>query len=134
MPVTRFGKQIPSTLNDLLQLKKEQINEERDRRLSTLTVNVNGIEYDADADGRENLNGILTVSAAGGISWPIQWRGSDNIIRPLDENTAKLIASAIIVKIQEIYTKSWILKDSVLPTFTYTQLLEFNAKSNSNWQ
>lgn len=115
-------------INDLL----EQVNIERERRLEESIVSLNGIDYDANQRSRDNITGVIVESLAGvPIPWPIDWRCADNITRALSMEDAVTVSALIMQKIKFIYSKSWDLKDNIIPNAE--TLSDIDVKSDEYW-
>jgi hypothetical protein len=107
---------------------------ERDRRLGSLVVVVNGSPFDGDRASRDNIQGLLTAAAAGvPIPWPVAWRGADNITRPLDAATAAAVAGSILGAVQAVYVASWRLKDETIPGLSDAAAAEFDVAADAHW-
>ena len=114
---------------------KAAVNVERERRLDALTVTVAGITYDADPVGKGSLEGVLTASASGvPVPWPLPWRGTDNVVRPLSQTDAVQLAGAMLLVVQSLMAASWLLKDAVIPNLTDEQAAAFNVADDVHWQ
>jgi len=111
------------------------VNKERERRLNTIIVTVDGIPFDGDPISRDNMAGLLTATANGvPVPWSVPWRCADNITRPLSYTTAIQVSAAIIGEIQRIYSACWYIKDEIIPNLTIEQIQEFDVTNNELWE
>jgi hypothetical protein len=125
---------LPDTPAALRAEVLRQVNVERQRRLDRLTVTVAGVTYDADPVGKGNLVDLLTAAVNGvPFPWPLDWRCTDNAVRPLDYATAVQLAAAIMVAIQSIYAASWRLKDETVPALSDAELAGFDVTAADLW-
>jgi hypothetical protein len=107
---------------------RDRVNTVRDTLLANLTVELNGVFYDADADGRANLTGVLLAIASGiSVGDSVVWRDSNNVNQELTVDELKMLGGLMVAAVQQVYMKSWYIKDAVLPALT--TLEQVNALS-----
>ena len=114
---------------------RASVNTERQRRFDRLTVTLDHVTYDADEGSRANLMGLVSATREGvPIPWPISMRCTDNITRPLTLENARQLLALMFLAVQEVYQKSWHLKDEVIPSLGMDDLLAFDASNAQLWK
>jgi hypothetical protein len=111
----RIDASIVGKLDRLKQMKKAEVNEERGERLSTLTVDLDGMTFDADAQARESIMGTVSAINSGVIPVPdpISWRDVNNVTQSLTHLKLLELAGLIFAAVQTVYQTSWTLKSNV---------------------
>jgi len=100
-----------------------RVNAVRDTLLESLTVTLDGNPFDADNDGRENLNGVLTAISLGiPVGDLVLWRDSTNVNRSLTHVELVTLGGMMLQAVQQVYGRSWQIKDELLPGYTTAQL------------
>jgi hypothetical protein len=98
---------------------RDRVNTVRETLLANLTVELNGVSYDADADGRANLTGVLLAIASGiSVGDSVIWRDSNNVNQELTVDELKMLGGLMVAAVQQVYVKSWYIKDGILPALT----------------
>jgi hypothetical protein len=115
--------------------KLAEVNLERKRRLDSLVVTVNGCNFDGDEESVRNLSSILAAGAAGlPISWPIDWRDADNVVRKLTQTEALVLAGTLMHHVQAIYDASWHIKDVLIPAAVAAHTIQsFEVGDDTHW-
>lgn len=106
----------PLSLIELKQLKKSNLETERDRQLNDpdATVLVNGSVFQAGPSSMADLNDALTTfTALGSVPEGFEWRDQDNINHSADLSLLASIAAARAEQKNIIWQQSWVLKDAV---------------------
>lgn len=103
-----------NSLAEAKTILRGDINEERDFRLNHLTVQLDGVTYDADAAGRENINGIVAAITAGvPVTEPVNWRDAGDVTQQLSHSKLIELAALMIDAVQNVYETSWSLKAQI---------------------
>lgn len=102
------------TPSQLKANKKQEINQERDRRINGGQITFGGNEFDTDSRGRENLSGVVAHVAAGGsLPGGFTWRTTDNQDIPMDSTDIVNLGATMVDYVNNIYITSWDLKAQV---------------------
>jgi len=76
-------------------------------------VTVNKIPYDAGPQSQKNASGKMVASMAGQVTFPTQWRDANNKTQSLSQIQFANMATAIYAQVEEVYGKSFALKDAI---------------------
>lgn len=110
------------------------VNAERERRLASLVVTVDGIGYDGDPKTRAILGELLTATTNGvPVPWPMPWRCADNVTRTMSLAKAVEVSAAILVAAQAVYAYSWALKDTIIPALTDAEVHALDVAADTYW-
>jgi len=116
-----------------LDVASTRINEAREQLLESLIVEVDGMSFEADEKGRKNINGVLTALSCGiPIGDTLTWRDASNINRDLTQTQLVMLGGAMLLAVQQLFEKSWQIKDEVLPLLTTSELISFDALAAFN--
>lgn len=123
------------TTEELIVVKRDETNLERERRFLSVTVTMNGWVFDGDPISANNITGILAANSAGiPVPWPLMWRGADNINRSVSQADMVTLAALIMQRIQTIYAESWYLKDTIIPAMAAAgTLASLNVADDAYW-
>lgn len=111
-----------------LSAASNRVNDARAELLESLTVIMDGNCYDADDVGRKNINGVLTALASGiTIGDTLLWRDSSNVNRELSYEQLVTLGGLMLLEVQVLFEKSWVIKDEVLGSLSTSELLCFDA-------
>lgn len=125
---SKTADELAAEYSAALATAKADVNTARDQRLEALTVTLDGLTFDADNDGRTNLNGVLTAISLGiPVGTTILWRDSANVNQALTPTQLVTLGGMMLAAVQQVYEKSWEIKDNLLPTLSTEELLGFNA-------
>lgn len=95
--------------------KAAAVNAERTRRLSALTVTMDGNVYEADLQSRGNLTSLVAAINAGiPVGDEVAWRDANDVIRLLKPSKLIELAGLMLAAVSAIYGKSWTLKDTTI--------------------
>jgi len=96
-----------------------RVNAAREQLLESLTVEMGGMVFDADDTGRKNISGVLTALASGiSIGDSLLWRDSYNVNRELSLEQLVMLGGLMLLAVQQLFEKSWVIKDEVLGSVT----------------
>lgn len=95
--------------------EKERIDKERDERLNSLTIDLDGMTFDADEKARANITSTVTAINAGVIPVPdpINWRDHNNVTQSLSHLKLLELAGIAFAAVDAIYDTSWDLKAQI---------------------
>lgn len=108
--------QLKADIAALLQVdEKDRINAERDRRIASLTVELDGVTYDADIEARANLTSTVSAINANVIPVPdpLDWRDANNVTRQLSHLKVLELAGLMFAAVDVVYKTSWDLKAQI---------------------
>lgn len=104
-PGTLSGPALRARLRDLVTVHRATV-------LSTATVTVGAFQFDCDPAGTQNATGRMALGDV--APWPQGWRDANNEIQQLSKADFSLLCLLMSAKLQEIYQRSWVLKDVAL--------------------
>lgn len=93
---------------------KIAINAERDVRLSSLRVGMDGVTYDGDGTARENITSVVgAINAGVPVADPTNWRDANNVTQQLSHAKLIELSGVMLAAVQGIYETSWSLKQQI---------------------
>jgi hypothetical protein len=110
-----------------------RVNDTREQLLEALVVEVDGMFFEANETGRKNINGVLTaLTCSIPVGETLLWRDASNISRELTQTQLVMLGGAMLLAVQQLFEKSWQIKDEVLPLLTTSELTSFDALAAFN--
>ena len=113
-------------------LKLREVSIKRDSLLldSTATVDVNGLTWQVGPSSTKSLTEALALySSLGSTPVGLEWRDVDNTNHPASLTLLQSIASERALYIQDVWQKSWALKDMVHTATTLSQVAAISWNS-----
>lgn len=111
----RYDADVAGRLDRVKENKRKAINAEREKRLNDLTVMLDGVEYDADQEGRANVTATVSAINAGVIPVPdpLSWRDFQNNTQSLSHAKLLELAGIMFAAVDSIYQTSWAIKSQI---------------------
>ena len=96
------------TLQEYKDKKKEEINQWRATALATMTVDLDGVTYDADETAQANVSRTVTAINSGiAVPDPIDWRDANNVTQQLSHLKIVELAGLMFASVEAAYATSW---------------------------
>lgn len=101
-------------LNVWKKMKKNQLNAERAELFEDLTVEMDGVVYDAHTEARTNITSTVGAITSGiAVPNPLGWRSKANTTVFLSHPKIIELGGLMMVAVNTLYQTSWALKEAV---------------------